>query len=268
MVEEIDDPAHEVVQKSSRVMMMAASMVAERVARERQRRQQEAADAKGAEAALLRARLDSQKAAARAELRAADAQWFDRASARETADLWQSAEVWNRVEPETFGAEQARIGQEIERRYDVDLGGVDQEGRDLAEELRARADAELVHEREANREAILDETGAGVQVAGAGQDAARDRAATERRDANRSGSMAADLDAQAGDVDYDSDAHRDALADRARQGGADEPTVEARVRASSANGRPSRQAATPRKRPRTSTRPKVAQPSKGAQIQR
>ena len=267
MVEEIEDRSAETVQKVTRVAMTAASMLAEQIARQRQQQAQRVVDAEGAEAARLQARWDAQKAAAHAEFGSADQQWFDRAAPRETADLWQSSKVWVGVEPEEFGVEEARVRAEIERRYDINLVDVDREGRELAEELRELADAQRVRERESDRAATADEFGAGVVVAGAGQDAALDRAESERREAARSSSMANDLDAQADGVEYDSDARRSALAERARAGGADVETVDARVKASNANGRPSRQAGARRKKVATPSRP-PAQVSKAAEIQR
>lgn len=267
MVEEIEDPSVETVQKVVRVAMTAASMLAEQIARQRQQEAQGVADAEGAEAVRLQSRWDAQKAAAHAEFGSADQRWFDLATPRETADLWQSSKVWVGVEPEEFGAEEARLRAEIERRNNINLVDVDREGCELAEELRELADAQRIRERESGRAAAGDEFGAGAVMAGAGQDVALDRAESERREAARSSSMAGDLDAQAGGVEYDSDARRAALAERARAGGADVETVNARVKASNANGRPSRQAGVRRKKVATPDRP-PAQVSRGSEIQR
>ena len=78
--------------------------------------------------------------------------------------------------------------------------------------------------------------------------------------------MTNDLDAQAGGVEYDSDTRRTALAERARNGGVDAETVDARVRVANATGRPSRHSGGWRKRVGRS-RPS-AQISKGAEFQR
>lgn len=255
MVEEIEDPSSQAVQQAIRIALTAAGMLAEQIARQRQEQAQRIVDAEGAESERLQARWDAQKAAAQVELTSADDRWFDRATPRDTADLWQTAQVWAGVEPEDFGAEETRIRAEIERRYDLDLVDVDRQGRELAEELRERADAQRAREREQDREASADEFSAGAVAVGAGQDAALDRAESEHREATRAGGAANDLDIQADGVEYDSDTRRAALAQRARNGGADVETVEARVTASNANGQPARQSVLRRKRIATPNRP-------------
>ena len=263
LAEEIEDPTSEAVQRTTRIAQTAAS--------------RSHGSGRNARSASLTSRArrptgcrhewDAQKTAARAELGMANDRWFERATPRETANFWQSAQVWVRVEPDDFGVEEARIRAEIERRYDTDLVDVDREGRELADELRELADAQRRREREFECETAADQAGVGVVVVGAGQDAALDRAESERHEAARSGSMANDLGAQTDGVEYDSDARRAALAERARAGGSDAETINARVKASNVNGRPSRHAGARSKRVATPGRP-PAQASKGVEVQR
>lgn len=267
MVEEIEDPAGQTVQTATRVAMTAASVVAEQVARYRREQAQRLAQAEGAEAIRLQARWDAQKSAAHSELRAADERWLDRASPRETADLWQTTQVWAGAEPEDFSAEAARIRAEIERRYELDLVEAEKEGRELAEELHQLGDTQRQRERNHEREASADVARAGAISADAGQDAVLDHAEAERSSAAHDGLKANDLDAQADGVDYDSDARRATLSQRVRDGGADTETVNARVTASNANGRPSRLANMRRGKMHIPNRA-PEQRGKGAEIQR
>lgn len=101
----------------------------------------------------------------------------------------------------------------------------------------------------------------------AAQDAAADRAAMEQRELVGRGRRADALDVGADDVDYDTDARRAALAQRAAAGGADKKTVEGRVVASNANGRPGRQATARRVKTVSQGRP-PAVPNKSVDIER
>lgn len=278
MAEEVEDPSQAVVSKAARLAITAAAVVAEQVARQRQRAAQDLAAAEGAEAERLQSRWNAEGSAARTYVGSADDAWLERASVDEAAEAWRTASVWSQFEPEAFAADEARLAAAIEARYGVDVRRVDVDGKGEAADLRGLANPERVREREAEqaseaeraRERALerdDEIGAGLVMGGAAQDAAANRAATEQGEMVGHARRAAGLDLAADDVEYDTDARRAALAQRAAAGGADEKTVEGRVVASNANSRPGRQATTRRARPATLGRPPTT-PNKSVEIER
>lgn len=271
MAEDIEDPAQEVVSKGARLAITAAAMVAEQIARQRQRTASEIAAAEGAETMRLQSRWDAERAAARAQVNSANASWLERASADEAADAWRTAHVWAQFEPEMFAHHEDRIAAAIEAQYGIDLLADPGVLRGLADSERARErHAELARDGELARELnfdLDDEAGAGIVLSGAAQDAAADRSAIEQGEIVGHGRRADELDAAASDIEYDTDARRAALAQRAASGGADEKTVEGRVVASNANGRPSRLATARRAKAASLGRPPAA-PSKSVDIER
>lgn len=278
MAEEIEDPSQAVVSKAARLVITAAAVAAEQIARQRQRAAQDLAAAEGAEAERLQSRWNAERSAALARVSSADDGWLERASVDEAADVWRTANVWSQFEPEAFAADEARLAAAIEARYGVDVREAVAAGRSDAGNLRAMADAERARERQAEqaredeqaRERAAeseDEVGTGIVLGGAAQDAAADRAAAEQAEVIGHGRRADALDVGADEIEYDTDARRAALAQRATAGGADEKTVEARVVASNANGRPGRQATTRRARPTTMGRP-PASPGRNVEIKR
>lgn len=270
MAEEIEDPSQAVVSKAARLAITAAAMVAEQIARQRQRAAQDLAAAEGAEAERLQSRWNAERSAARAYVGSADYAWLERASVDEVAEVWRTVNVWSQFEPEAFAADEERLAGAIAARCGVDVRRVDVDGRAESGDLREIADAEQAREDDRARGRVLerdDEIGAGLVMGGAAQDAAADRATTEQGEVVGHGRRAAALDVAADDVEYDTDARRTALAQRATAGGADKKTVESRVVASNANSRPGRQATTQRSRPTTMGRPPAA-PSKNVEIER
>lgn len=278
MAEEIEDPSQAVVSKAARLAITAAAVAAEQIARQSQRAAQDLAAAEGAEAERLQSRWNAERSAARTYVGSADDGWLERASVDEATEVWRTANVWSQFEPEAFAADEARLAAAIEARYGVDVRRVDVDWRAESGDLRGIADAERAREREAEqareaeraRERVLDrddEFGAGLVISGAGQDAVDDRAATEQGEVVGRARRAAALDVAADDVDYDTDTRRASLAQRAAAGGADEKTVEGRVVASNANGRPGRQA-TVRRGKRTAMERPSAGTSKSAEIER
>lgn len=172
--------------------------------------------------------------------------WLERASVDEAADAWRTASVWAQFEPEMFAHHEDRIAAAIEARYGIDVGAEAETLRGAADRERARErqaeqarDEELAREHNVERD---DEAGVGIVISGAAQDAALDQAGMEQGEIVGHGRRADVLDATASDVEYDTEARRAALAQRATAGGADKKTVEGRVVASNANGRPGRQA--------------------------
>lgn len=271
MAEEFEDPTQAVVSKGTRLAITTASMMAEQIARQHQRTAQELAAAEGAEAMRLLSRWDVERATARAHVSSADASWLERSSAEESADAWRTANVWAQFEPEAFAADEERLAAAIEARYGIDLraeaedtpGGADAERARERQAEQAR-DEELARERKIDRE---DKAGAGIVISGAAQDAAADRAEMVHGEIVGHDRRADALDAAAADVEYDTDARRVALAQRATAGGVDKKTVEGRVVASNANGRPGRLATARRGKAVLLGRP-PAPPSKSIEIER
>lgn len=270
MVEENEDAAQETMSKVSRVAVTAASMAVQALAKQREQRARELAEAEADRARELQTRWDAERAAARAQLATADDVWLDRASPEEAAAAWQTAAVWAEFEPGAFADVESHLAAEIERRYGIDPRTAGTDGLDVAGDMRALADAERVRELEhdeAARDAGArnvaaerdDELGAGIVMTSAAQDAAAERS-VELGSADAHGHAANALDVDADGATYDSDARRSALAERAAQGGAEPDAVRARVVAANANGKPGRQATSATSRAAAKTRtPQVAQ---------
>jgi len=276
MTEEMNDPARETMEKSTRLAIIAASGAVQLLAKERERRARELAAAETAEAERLQSRWDAERAAARARVALADQAWLDNATVHETAGVWQTAAVWSQFEPDAFAADEARLAAEIQRRHGLDARAVGALGMDENGDLRALADAERQRQREhegaarsssTKADELEDEVSAGVVLGGISQDAAADRAAAEQADAATFEGSADELDISADDVLYDSDARRNALAQRAASAGVDTPTVEGRVLASNANARPNRLATSRRVRAKAASRP-APQQAKDVEIGR
>ena len=270
MVEESEDAAQETMSRVSRVAVTAASMAVQAIAKQREQRARELAEAEADRARELQSRWDAERASARAQLAATDNVWLDRATPQEVAGAWQTAAVWAEFEPDAFAGTEARLAGEIERRYGIDPRTAGTDGLEDAGDLHALADAERVREREhdeaardagARSEAAErdDELGAGIVMAGAAQDAA-----AELGSAAAHGHAASALDVDADGVEYDSDARRSALAERAGDGGAEPDAVRARVVAANANGKPGRQATSATSRAAAKSR--SPQPAKARDI--
>jgi hypothetical protein len=256
VVDETEDPAQETMSKVSRVAVTAASMAVQAIAKQREQRARELAEAEADRTKELQSRWDSERAAAQVQLSTADDAWLVRASPEEVAEAWQTATVWAEFEPDAFADTESRLAAEIERRYGIDPRTA---GRDVGGNTHALADAERAREREhdeaardagVRREAAErdDEIGAGIVMGGAAQDAAAEQA-TELGSAAAHGRAANALDVDAHGIAYDSDARRSALAERAERGGGEPDAVKARVVASNANGKPGRQATSVKGRP-------------------
>lgn len=114
------DEMAETLEGGMRVAISAASSAAERAARGREQRRQQAEMADEQQAKELRARIETERAGARAELqRVHDDRWWERANRREVAAAYQTAAAW-RGDPE---AERAftRIDQEVQQRWGVSV---------------------------------------------------------------------------------------------------------------------------------------------------
>lgn len=272
MVEENEDAAQETMSKVSRVAVTAASMAVQALAKQREQRARELAEAEADRARELQSRWDAERAAAQAQLATADDVWLDRASPEEVAGAWQTAAVWAEFEPGAFADIESRLASEIERRYGIDPRAAGTDGLDV--DMHALADAERARElehdeaaRDAGARSVADERddeiGAGIVMSGAAQDAAAERSA-ELGSADAHGHTANALDVDADGVAYDSDARRAALAERAANSGVEPDAVRARVVAANANGKPSRQATSATSRAAAKSR--SPQPAKARDI--
>lgn len=283
MSEGMEEPAQETVSKTTRMAVTAASMAVRHLGTLRQERAQQIAAADAEEAARLQSRWASERAAARAQVAAADDAWLDRSSPAEVAGAWQSAAVWSQFEPDVFAESEARLAAEIQRRYGIDARAVGVQGVADAGELHALADAERLRERE-HEEAAADaqaratpidrddEIGATIVMGGADEDMAADRAIqvghVQVGEAGFHGDAANALDVDGEAIAYDSDARRSALADRAAAGGAAPDAVHARVVAANASGKPGRRATTAVSRSAAKSRSPHVAPARDIGIER
>src|SRR4051812_14322374 len=203
-----------------RVSLTVAARVAEQLARSREQAARDARAAGEHEARQLQARLDTERAAARAVLApVAREEWWQRADVNEIARAWETAHAWRELDPDARQAAE-RIHDQLRDRYGIDTG-------DLRADERAVRAALVVRERARARD---DEHEAAALVAGADrvdadQHAGRDHAP---RDANDHVAEPAD---------------REILA-AALHGVADEETVEARVVAATNQAQPASEAVT------------------------
>ncbi len=212
--------------------------MAERMARAREEEHRHAQAASEQEARELQARLDGERAAARASLAPlARDEWWEHAQPDDLARAWETASAWQAVDEDARRTAE-RMRDELRRRYGVDV-------ENLAADPAAVRDA--LERREDERRRAAEE---------------RDRAAVERGDAGR---LMADADRadrdqeadradgaqEAAEVLYDSAERRGDLAATLEARGVDAETVEARVVADTNQARPPADAVAegPRKAP-------------------
>lgn len=115
-----DDGIENEIANALRGGMMAASRIAEQLARvnENRLRHAEAASAQGQRE--LQNRFDAERLAARASLQpVGSSEWWDRASAKEVVDAWQTANAWRAHDPEAERAADL-IRSQVRERYGVD----------------------------------------------------------------------------------------------------------------------------------------------------
>jgi hypothetical protein len=104
-----------------RMMLMMAAQSARSALQRRQERLQLAARSDLAEARVLQAQLDAERAAARAELAPVhQSSWWDQAQVRDVARVYETAVLWRDDDQVARDAE-SRIKQELRDRYGVDV---------------------------------------------------------------------------------------------------------------------------------------------------
>lgn len=146
------DGMEEALAGQVRVMVTAAGLVGQAVARAREQQQRRAQAASEQRARELQSRLDAERRAARAELAAVhQPEWWNRATPEQIGRAYQTARAWSGEEPEAVRAEQ-RISQELRARYGVDAAhagadtaavraAIERAQRDRAQATSGRSDA-------------------------------------------------------------------------------------------------------------------------------
>jgi hypothetical protein len=114
------DGVGEAVEELLRGGLAAAGALARARAHSRAQRLHAAAQASEQSARQLRAAIEVDRAAARAQLATVtQTQWWDRATAQEIAAAWQTAQEWRDSDPEAAKAS-VRIRAELDERYGID----------------------------------------------------------------------------------------------------------------------------------------------------
>ncbi len=144
------DGLDEVVETMLRTGLTAAGRIGEELARARERSAREAAAGEDQIGRELRARLEGERAAARAQLAPAlDARWWDNAKAEDIVRVHQTATAWKGHDPMARSAAGA-IREQVQQRYgiDVDALGTGADGAAALNEA-ARAKTHAQEERTA-----------------------------------------------------------------------------------------------------------------------
>src|SRR4051812_40046827 len=153
-----------------RVSLTVAARVAEQLARSREQAARDARAAGEHEARQLQARLDTERAAARAALApVAREEWWERADVDEIARAWETAQAWRELDPDARQAAE-RIQTQLRDRYGIDTN-------DLRVEEGAVRAALAEREREARMRGEHEEAAAlfvGAERADVDQHARRD----------------------------------------------------------------------------------------------
>ena len=232
MAEHEPDGINEVFASSARVAITAGGLMAERLMRRREQAHRDA-EAEGRQAACeLQARLDSERAAARASLRVVHRdQWWERATPQQLGVAWETANAWRDVDAQ---AQQTadRMRDELRRRYAIDVNSLDADRGAVQDALERR-------ERALRLATQARETARGGDAVAAPLMVAAGRA-DRQQDANRDAAGQADDGARA-DRPYDSAERRSDLA-ADLEAIADDETIEARVVADTNQALPAEEA--------------------------
>lgn len=142
------DGLDEVVETMLRTGLTAAARIGEELARAREQRVRVAQAAEEQQGRELRARLEGERAAARAQLAPAlDARWWETAKAEDIVRVHQTATAWKGHDPMARSAADT-IREQVQQRYgiDVDALGTGADGTAALNEA-ARAKTQAQEER-------------------------------------------------------------------------------------------------------------------------
>lgn len=118
------DGLDEVVETMLRTGLTAAGRIGEELARAREKSAREAAAAEDQMGRELLARLEGERAAARAQLAPAlDARWWDTAKVEDVVRVHQTAAAWKGQDPMARSAADA-IREQVQQRYGIDVDGL------------------------------------------------------------------------------------------------------------------------------------------------
>ena len=236
MAEHEPDGVNETFQSAARVAITAGGLMAERMMRAREQAMRDAQAQSEQHARELQARMDSERAAARAALAPVGRdEWWDRAGAEEIGVAWETANAWRDVDRDA-AATVEHMRDQLRGRYAIDPDSLDADPGAVQDALERRERA-LRLANEARAQARLDEDMAApllVSASVADRDQDLDRADRDR-DAGR-----ADDEARAATLYDSAEARRAAAA--ALDGVVDDETIEARVVADTSQARPAEDA--------------------------
>lgn len=248
------DGIEEAFEGQLRVLVTAASQIAERIAREREQALRQAEARSQQEARELQSRMEAERRAARAELsNVYREQWWNQASPEQIGHAYQVARAWEREDPEAVRAEQ-RMRDELRTRYGVDVDATQADPAavraavERAVHERAQADGERSRSAAENAEAQRLMTQADQEE----QRAAEARAAAEHEpDAEERVRAAAEAEQREALAErvredgrnlYDSAERRDGTARELEAKGINAEVVATRMRADVSQGTPATEA--------------------------
>ena len=234
------DGINEALAGTLRVSLTVAGQLAERSARAREQAARDARAHSEQHARELQARLDAERAAARAALApVAREEWWQRAEPDDIARAWETAQAWRELDPRSTAGRRAhprRAPRSLRHRHERSARRSRRRARRARGPRRAREGAGGQRARAIGEEAEATALLAGANRAEAAQNADRDH---DRPDSER-------LDA--GDHLAEAASREDLAA--ALEDVADSEAVEARVVAASNQARPAAEAVTATPPPR------------------
>lgn len=224
------DGIEEAIEGMSRVGMTVASRLGEQLARSRESALRRAQAAEEQQSREMQARLDAERAAARAQLAPVmDNRWWDTARGRDIERAHETATAWKDHDPAARNAAET-IKDQVQRRYGLD---VDNLGADETSVATALAKAERDREQtEQERSAGREENAQAAQLLAEADREDRDR----EQDVTEENQRPEALGEEAG-IKYDSAERRRELA-TSLEGLADREAVQARLSADQDQGTP------------------------------
>jgi hypothetical protein len=125
MAEHEPDGVNETFQSAARVAITAGGLMAERMMRAREQAMRDAQAQSEQHARELQARMDSERAAARAALAPVGRdEWWDRAGAEQIGVAWETANAWRHVDRDA-AATVDHLRDQLRGRYAIDPDSLD-----------------------------------------------------------------------------------------------------------------------------------------------